>query len=100
MKTIFFIGLVFLAMSCFDVSETKYTNEWMVAVIYTNGEQDTIICHAHTYKPTNWLSLVLDESCLITAGMHNHLTFVCGIRQYEIIEQKILPIGSIEYHKK
>ena len=93
----FFILLVMCCfLSCSSNFGTNYTYKWKLAVIYTNGEKDTVDCQYNSFKGNEcYLTLKISESGLLSSGGTEPCIImgcgfyskpvVCGVRKYEIL---------------
>jgi hypothetical protein len=93
----FFILLVMCCFfSCSSNFGHNYTYKWKLAVIYTNGEKDTVNCQYNSFKGNEcYLTLKISESGLLSSGGTEPCIImgcgfysepvVCGVRKYEIL---------------
>ena len=93
----FFILLVMCCFfSCSSNFGTNYIYKWKLAVVYTNGEKDTVNCQYNSFKGNEcYLTLKISESGLLSSGGTEPCIImgcgfysepvVCGVRKYEIL---------------
>jgi hypothetical protein len=93
----FFILLVMCCfLSCSSNFGTNYTYKWKLAVVYTNGEKDTVNCQYDSFKGNEcYLTLKISESGLLSSGGTEPCIImgcgfysepvVCGVRKYEVL---------------
>lgn len=94
-RHIFYLLLCVILISCSNF-ETNYTYKWKLAVVYTNGEKDTIKCQYDSFKNNEcYLYLKISETGLISGagtapciimgcGFYSDVV-ACGVRKFEIL---------------
>ena len=94
----FFILLVLCCfLSCSSHFGTNYTYKWKLAVIYTNGDKDTVNCQYDSFNGNEcYLTLKISERGLLSSGGTEPCIImgcgfyiepvVCGVRKYEIVK--------------
>jgi len=100
-KSVLFIFVVILCFfSC--SGPIDYTYKWKLAVVYTNGEKDTMNCQYDSFNGNNcYLNLKVSEVGLIETnaidpcitmgcGVYEEAV-TCGVRKYKILSlEKVL----------
>lgn len=94
-KVFFILFVTCCFLSCSN-SKTNYTYKWKLAVVYTNGEKDTINCQYDSFKGNKcYLAFKISEHgvfssggtepCIIMGCGFYSSPVVCGVRRYEIL---------------
>ena len=101
-KSVLLILVAIFYLSSCSEGPINYTYKWKIAVVYTNGEKDTINCQYDSFNGNNcYLNLKISEVGLvetnaidpcITMGCGVYEEAVtCGVRRYEILSlEKVL----------
>jgi hypothetical protein len=89
--------------SCSNDIKPNYTYNWKVAVVYTNGDKDTLNCKYDSFKGNEcFLYLKISENGLLSSGgtascivmgCGFYTTVVaCGVRKYEVLSLNKKPL--------
>lgn len=90
MKIILFSFIIFACISCnFSKKEKSYGFNLKFAVVYTNGDKDTIYYNIRT-KTQHISDYLSDQACLtvyydVTFTQYDYLA--CGVRKYKLLEK-------------
>jgi hypothetical protein len=106
MKNIFLIISIIsftILYSCSNDIKPNYTYKWKIAIVYTNGDKDTINCKYDSFKGNEcFLYLKISEngllssggtaSCIVTGcGFYSNVV-ACGVRKYEVLSLDKVPL--------
>ena len=81
----------FILPSC---SQENYTYKWKVAVVYTNGDKDTLDIQSQKMRNGGKLILPSSAQCLAYTDHSATLEIVaCGVRKYEVLKEEKLPLN-------
>lgn len=92
------IPLLFLSLTLCYLSSCKndrYTYKWKLAVVYTNGDKDTINCQYNNLKGYEcYLTMKISgtEPCIILNCGFYHEPVACGIRKGEVLSFEKTPL--------
>ena len=92
---LFIMFVMFIFSSC-SYNGPNYTYKWKLAVVYTNGEKDTVKCQYNSFKGNDcFLILQISEDgvlssggtapCIVIGCGFYSKVVVCGVRKYEIL---------------
>lgn len=101
-KAFFMMLIMCCFLSCSNYGP-DYTYKWKLAVVYTNGDKDTVNCQYDSFKGNEcYLYLKISENGLLSnSGTEPCLTMscglysdpvVCGVRKYEILTFDKIPL--------
>lgn len=98
------LSLFMLLLSACQKYEPDYTYTWVVAVVYTNGDNDTITCSRDSFKgnpciiylktqSNGFITSGMPEPCLVTGCGFYSTAITCGVRKYEVLSElrEVLP---------
>ena len=82
----------------------NYTYKWKVAVVYSNGDKDTLNCQYDSFNGnTCYVSLKISDRGLLSGGGTDPCIVIgcgfyteivaCGVRRYEVVSLDKIPIG-------
>ena len=101
MLKILFGLLVLVLFSCGRHYPPDYEYKWKIAIVYTNGDKDTLNCGVTTYKG-NEAHVFLRTTgtafsgaagpCLLMICGWYESPIACGIRKYDIINEEKIPV--------
>ncbi len=93
----FALLMTYFYISCSYLNEPDYTYKWKVAIVYTNGDKDTLSCQYDSFNGNKcYLTLKISENGLLSSGGTEPCIVmgcgfykkpvVCGVRKYEILK--------------